>query len=820
MSKTKRNLIPVLPLRDIVVFPHMIVPIFIGRESSIEAVEQAVTSDDKEILLVLQTDPTTESPKNKKDLHQVGVLANLLQFLRLPDGTIKLLVLGGERRRISSITRRGGSLWAECEPYLEVARFDDELEQAQQQCLYQFDAFIKDSRKVPMQVMEGIMNITDSSKVADTIASFFPLKLSDKQELLSMYDVNDRMNTLLKHIKNHSVINEIDQKIRTRVQQQMEKSQRDYYLNEQIKAIHKELNDGSDSREDIHELELKKEKVKLSKEALEKVNAELKKLKMMHMSSPEAAVVRNYVDWLLSVPWNNPKKVQKNIQKAEVILNEDHFGLEEVKERILEYLSVQSRLGKVKSQILCLVGPPGVGKTSLGKSIARATDRQFVRMSLGGVHDESEIRGHRRTYMGALPGKIVQGMKKSKSSNPLFLLDEIDKLGSDWRGDPASALLEVLDPEQNSTFNDHYLEVDYDLSDVMFITTANSLNMPQPLLDRMEIIRIPGYTETEKMHIVKQYLLSKQLSLNGVSEKEFSITDDAILMIIRRYTKEAGVRNLERTLSTLARKTVRLIDTKKKDHVHITVDNLKDFLKMPRYDYGMIEENDQIGATTGLAWTELGGDILTIEVSTSPGKGMIRITGKLGDVMQESAQAALSYVRSKAFQFGLKASGFEKRDTHIHVPAGATPKDGPSAGIALFTSLVSSYTNIPVRKDVAMTGEITLRGKVLPIGGIKEKILAASRAGIKTVIIPYDNIKDLEEVPDEVKKQLTITPVKMADDVLSIALVDEPKRISVMESDDLELMRKIDLANQNLMTPSGSVGGVMQSTVHLKDAVV
>lgn len=792
MKKNKSTIYPVLPLRDIVIFPNMIVPIFVGRKSSIAALDASVENHDKKIMLILQKNQEIEDPA-QKDLCTVGVLGTLLQLLRLPDGTIKLLVQGEERMHIDDIDSSKECMYASVSAFVEKLQYDENLEALIHTCLAEFEEFTRNNRKIPSEILEGITKMDDPSKLADTIASYFTLKLEEKQALLEIEDVNLRLNKVLQYIESESTIVDIEKKIRSRVKQQIEKTQRDYYLNEQLKAINKELSDAAEGRDDIQELEDKRKKIKAPKEVNNKIDAEIKKLKLMHASSAEAAIVRNYVDWLISVPWNNPKKIQKNLHKAEEVLNCDHYGLDKIKERILEYLAVQSRMGKVKSQILCLVGPPGVGKTSLGQSIAKATGRTFVRMSLGGVRDESEIRGHRRTYMGSMPGKIIQGMKKAKTSNPLFLLDEIDKMSNDWRGDPASALLEVLDPEQNSAFNDHYLEVDYDLSDVMFITTANSLDMPQPLLDRMEVIRLTGYTEIEKIEIIKQHLFEKQKSAHGLAENELTVDLNVWPYIIRHYTKEAGVRNLEREIAKIARKSVRIIESSERKHIHVTLQNIEEFLSVPKFDYELIEVEDQIGATTGLAWTEFGGDILSIEVGIAPGKGNVKITGKLGDVMQESAQAAFSYVKAQAHKFGLKASVFERHDIHIHVPAGATPKDGPSAGIALCTSLVSALTGIAVRKDVAMTGEITLRGKVLPIGGLKEKLLAAQRAGIKTVVIPADNTKDLIELPDEVKGMVDIIPVKNASEVLKIALVSNPDTISLIESNDLDRLKNMEL---------------------------
>lgn len=793
MNQDTKKLHPVVPLRDIVIFPHMIVPIFVGRDASVSALDEAISSSQKEIILVLQKNSDPEHPQ-EKDLCKVGVMGNLLQILRLPDNTIKLLVQGGKRVHIDSYDFSQKYIQAECSELQETLRHDDELDPLMKACVNAFEQYTKNNRKIPNEVFDNLVKLEDPSRVADTIASYFSLKLHDKQTLLEITDINQRLEKVLLFIESESTIANVEKRIRNRVKKQMEKTQRDYYLNEQMKAIYKELGDNNEGRDDIAELEAKRKKIELSPEAAKKYDSELKKIKLMHPSSAEAAIIRNYLDWLLSIPWTNVSKIEKNLNKAEEKLNKDHFGLDKVKERILEFLAVHNRVKELKSQILCLVGPPGVGKTSLGKSIAEATGREFIRISLGGVKDESEIRGHRRTYMGSMPGKIIQAMKKASTKNPLFLLDEIDKIGQDWRGDPASALLEVLDPEQNSTFNDHYLEIDYDLSNVMFVTTSNSYNMPQPLLDRLELIQLSGYSETEKLGIAKNHLIPKQLKNHGLKKDELIFTDEAIIEIIRKYTKEAGVRNLEREISKVCRKVVRKLSTDPKFiNENLTPDHLETYLSVAKFSYGEIEEIHQIGITTGLAWTELGGDILSIEALIYPGKGNVKLTGKLGDVMQESAQAALSYIKSKAHEYGLKASEFEKKDIHIHVPAGATPKDGPSAGIALSTSIVSAFTNIPVLKDVAMTGEITLRGKVLPIGGLKEKLMAAQRAGIKTVIIPHDNERDLLEIPEEIKTDLKIIPVKNFSEVVAIALAGKPHAISINESNDLEVYRSMQI---------------------------
>ena len=768
---------PVLPLRDIVVFPHMIVPLFVGREKSVRALED-VMKDDKKILLVAQKNAAQDDP-TPEDIYRVGTLSTVLQLLKLPDGTVKVLVEGGGRARITGFTDNPNFFEATADALTEEDGDARELEALARSVITQFEQYIKLNKKIPPEVLVSINQIDDPAKLADTVASHLQLKISEKQELLEIETTSERLEKVYACMEAEIGVLQVEKKIRNRVKRQMEKTQREYYLNEQLKAIQKELGEGEDGKDESAEIEEKINKTRLSKEAHEKAMGELKKLRSMSPMSAEATVVRNYLDWILTIPWKKRSKVKKDIRLAEKVLDADHYGLDKVKERILEYLAVQQRTQKVKGPILCLVGPPGVGKTSLGRSIAKATGRNFVRMSLGGVRDESEVRGHRRTYIGSMPGKIIQGMKKAKTSNPLFLLDEIDKLGADWRGDPASALLEVLDPEQNINFNDHYLEVDYDLSDVMFVTTANSLRMPQPLLDRMEIIRLSGYTEDEKVEIAKGHLLDKQVKAAGLRKGEWSISDDALRDLVRYYTREAGVRSLERELANLARKAVKEILTKEAranarpgtNKVTVTRKNLEKFAGVPRYRYGEAEMEDIVGVVTGLAWTEVGGELLSIEAVSMPGKGTFAHTGKLGDVMQESVQAARSYVRSRSVNFGIKPSVFEKRDIHVHVPDGATPKDGPSAGVAMCTAIVSVLTGIPIRKDVAMTGEITLRGRVMPIGGLKEKLLAALRGGIKTVLIPKDNEKDLAEIPDNVKRGLTIIPVSSADEVLANALV-------------------------------------------------
>lgn len=765
--------IPVLPLRDIVVFPHMIVPLFVGREKSVLALEDVMLSGDKQILLVTQKNAALDDPSTS-DLYPFGTVGTVLQLLKLPDGTVKVLVEGIARVRITQFDDQETYFQAYTDP-LEVKETlsADELEALVRSVNSQFEQYVKLNRKIPADVLVTINQIDDPEKLADTIASYLTLKISEKQTLLELPTASERLNQILTLIDGEIGVMQVEKRIRGRVKRQMEKTQRDYYLNEQMKAIQKELGEGENAKDELSEFETKIKKTKLSKEAREKCTSELRKLRTMNPMSAEATVVRNYLDWMLSIPWHVRSRTKKDLTEAKKILDRDHFGLEKVKDRILEYLAVQSRVGKVRGQILCLVGPPGVGKTSLGKSIAEATGRHFVRVALGGVRDEAEIRGHRRTYIGSMPGKIVQGMRKGKTSNPLFLFDEIDKMGSDWRGDPASALLEVLDPEQNATFNDHYLEVDYDLSDVMFVTTANTLKMPEPLMDRMEIIRLPGYTEDEKIEIAKNHLLQKQIEVHGLKKGEFSLADDALKNLVRLYTREAGVRGLERELARLARKAIKEILVSDVKTIAITNDNLSQYLGPPRFHYGQAEEVDAVGATTGLAWTEVGGELLTIEAVVLPGKGKTMITGKLGEVMQESIQAAVSYIRSQAARFGIVADVFEKSDIHIHVPEGAIPKDGPSAGVAMITSIVSALTGIAVNKDVAMTGEITLRGRVLQIGGLKEKLLAAHRGGIKIVLIPFENAKDIEEIPDNVKKGIQIIPVSGIDDVLKVALIRE-----------------------------------------------
>jgi ATP-dependent Lon protease len=783
MTETIRGeLLPVLPLRDIVVFPHMIVPLFVGREKSVRALE-AVMREDKQILLVAQKNALQDDP-GAKDLFETGTVSTVLQLLKLPDGTVKVLVEGGRRAKIVGFKETDSYFEAFTETVPETASEKREVEALMRTVVSQFESYIKLNKKIAPEVLVSINQIEDAGKLADTVASHLSIKIPEKQELLEIASVAARLERVFSHMEGEMSVLQVEKRIRSRVKRQMEKTQREYYLNEQMKAIQKELGEGEDGKDETAEIEAKIKATKLTKEAHDKAMAELKKLRTMSPMSAEATVVRNYLDWILSIPWKKRSVVRRDIVAAEKVLDADHYGLEKVKERIIEYLAVQSRSKKIRGPILCLVGPPGVGKTSLGKSIAKATGRNFVRMSLGGVRDEAEIRGHRRTYIGSMPGKVIQGMKKAKTSNPLFLLDEIDKLGADWRGDPSSALLEVLDPEQNGTFADHYLEVDYDLSDVMFITTANSLRMPQPLLDRMEIIRIPGYTEDEKVQISKRHLMPKVTEANGLKPTEWSLTDEALLDLVRYYTREAGVRNLERELGGLARKAVKEIVSAKAKKVAITRKNLEKYAGVKKFRYGEAESEDMVGVVTGLAWTEVGGEILSIESVVVPGKGNIKPTGQLGDVMKESVSAALSYVRSRSITFGIKPTLFEKRDIHVHVPEGATPKDGPSAGVAMATSIISVLTGIPVRREVAMTGEITLRGRVLPIGGLKEKLLAALRAGITTVFIPKDNEKDLADIPESVKKALKIIAVSHVDEVISKALVRAPEPITWVEPEE------------------------------------
>ena len=780
-TQTEISQLPVLPLRDIVVFPHMIVPLFVGREKSVRALEEVMGAS-KQILLLTQTDAGTEDP-NASDMFMVGTVGNILQLLKLPDGTVKVLVEGISRAKVREVADHDGFMMAEIVEYIEEEITDPEIIALGRATIQQFEHYIKLNKKIASEVMVSVNQIEEPSKIADTIASHLAVKIPEKQSLLEMVDVHERLESIYGMMEGEISVLQVEKRIRNRVKRQMEKTQREYYLNEQMKAIQKELGEGEDGKNEIDELAEQIEKAKMPKEALEKAQAELKKLRNMGPMSAEATVVRNYLDWMTSVPWKKSSRLINDINRASDILDADHFGLEKVKERIVEYLAVQRRTKKMKGPILCLVGPPGVGKTSLGKSIAKASGREYVRMALGGVRDEAEIRGHRRTYIGSMPGKIVQGMKKAQKNNPLFLLDEIDKLGADWRGDPSSALLEVLDPAQNATFQDHYLEVDFDLSNVMFITTANSMNMPQPLLDRMEIIRLSGYTEQEKLEIAKRHLLPRQIKEHGLKDEEISVPDEAILDIIRYYTKEAGVRSLERELAKLARKVVTKIMSDADKTIEITPENLGEFLGVKRFRFGEIDATDQIGVVTGLAWTEMGGELLQVEAVKVPGKGKITATGKLGDVMKESIQAAEFFVKSRAGSYGINLEQAEKSDIHVHVPEGATPKDGPSAGVAMVTSIVSAQTGIAIRKDVAMTGEITLRGRVLAIGGLKEKLLAALRGGIKTVLIPKENERDLEDVPDNVREELEIIPVSLIDEVLNVALSSPPQKISEDKED-------------------------------------
>ena len=774
MSSTKQY--AVLPLRDIVVFPHMIVPLFVGREKSVKALEKVMESG-RQILLLTQKSPSTDDPTGD-DLYQIGTIGTILQLLKLPDGTVKVLVEGEKRARVEKYLTGDHYLEVEASEAEDKTTKSEELEALSRAIVTQFEEYVKLNKKIPPEVIVSINQIEDPAKLADTIASHLTLKIEDKQKILEIESTAECLEHIFGLMEGEIGVLQVEKRIRGRVKRQMEKTQREYYLNEQMKAIQKELGDG-EGGDELVELEKRIEATKMSKEAKDKARLEVKKLKQMSPMSAEATVVRNYLDWILSVPWKKFTKVKKDITEAEKVLNKDHYGLEKVKERILEYLAVQQRANKVKGPILCLVGPPGVGKTSLGQSIAKATNRNFVRMSLGGVRDESEIRGHRRTYIGALPGKVVQSMKKAKSNNPLFLLDEIDKLGQDWRGDPSSALLEVLDPEQNATFNDHYLELDYDLSDVMFICTANSLRMPQPLLDRMEIIRISGYTEDEKLQILKRHLLKKQMKNAGLKDSEFKVSDEAMRDLIRYYTREAGVRNLERELANLCRKAIKEILQKKKESVSVTPKNLEKYAGIKRYKFGEIDEDHKVGVVNGLAYTEFGGDLLSIEAVTMPGKdGKVSTTGNLKDVMRESITVAEMLIKSRSHQFGISYDALKEMNIHVHVPEGATPKDGPSAGAAMTTAIISALTGIEVRKDIAMTGEINLRGYVTEIGGLKEKLLAALRGGIQKVMIPKDNAKDLEEIPANVRKGLEIVPVGTIEEVLAHALVRMPEPIS------------------------------------------
>ena len=790
------NKIPVLPLRDIVVFPHMVVPLFVGRDKSVKALE-SVMKGDKKIMLITQKSASVDDPK-KNDLFDFGTVANVLQLLKLPDGTVKVLVEGLNRASINVFFENEDFLQADVDQIIEtIDSSDKQLRAMSKSTTDEFDKYVNLNKKIPPEVLGTINEIDELGKLSDTIASHLSIKLSDKQQILESVDLYERFEKILSFIQSELDVLQVEKKIRGRVKNQMEKTQKEYYLNEQMKAIQKELGENEDGKDDVSEYEEKIEKMKLTKEAKEKCYAEIKKIRSMSPMSAESSVIRNYLDWILSIPWGKKTKVKKDINFAKQVLDEDHYGLEKVKERILEYLAVQQRIKKMKGPILCLVGAPGVGKTSLGKSIARSTGRKFVRMSLGGVRDEAEIRGHRRTYIGSMPGKVLQMMKKAGSSNPLFLLDEIDKLGADYRGDPSSALLEVLDPEQNNTFNDHYLEVDYDLSDTMFLTTANTLRMPPALLDRMEIIRIAGYTEDEKVQIAKQHLIPEIMKKHGLKDGELIIEDNAVTSLIKYYTREAGVRSLEREIANLARKAIKKIVAGEIKNLTINDENVNEYAGVKKYKYGEIDADDQVGIVTGLAWTEVGGDILPIEAVIMPGKGIMTITGKLGDVMKESIQAAKSYVRSRCIDFGIKPTIFPIRDIHIHVPEGAIPKDGPSAGLAMVTSIVSVLTGIPVRKDIAMTGEVTLRGKALGIGGLKEKLLAALRAGTKTVIIPKENEKDLEDIPDNVKEGLELIFVDNVDDVLKIALTKPLIPIEWDESESVSTSSEISDDDQD-----------------------
>ena len=790
---------PVLPLRDIVVFPGMIVPLFVGREKSVKALEEVVR-EDKRILLVAQQNAAQDDPK-EDDIYRIGTVSSILQLLRLPDGTVKVLIEGLERAEIEDYVAHDEFFKVKASVVAELDEKPTETQALTRSLVSEFEQYVKLNKKIPPEILGSIEQIEEAGRMADTVASHLSIKLDEKQEILEILSVPERLEKVFSLMESEIGVLNTERRIRSRVKRQMEKTQREYYLNEQMKAIQKELTEGEDGTDEIGELEARIEKTKLSKEAQERAQAEVKKLRQMSPMSAEATVVRNYLDWLLSVPWQKRTRILRDVKKAEKILDEDHYGLEKVKERILEYLAVLQRTKQLKGPILCLVGPPGVGKTSLARSIARATGRNYIRVSLGGVKDESEIRGHRRTYIGAMPGKIIQSMKKAKSSNPLFLLDEIDKMGNDFRGDPASAMLEVLDPEQNSHFNDHYMEVDYDLSDVMFIATSNSYNMPRPLLDRMEIIRLSGYTEDEKVKIAQQHLIAKQMKNHGLKKSEWNISDDALRDLIRYYTREAGVRNLEREIASLCRKAIKeILMNEKTQKIAVNRKNLGKYAGVKKYRYGEAEKDDLVGVTTGLAYTEVGGELLIIESVSVPGKGKITITGKLGDVMQESVQAAASYVRSRSASLGISRSHYQNHDIHVHVPEGATPKDGPSAGIAMTTTIVSVLTGIPVKKTVAMTGEVTLRGRVLAIGGLKEKLLAALRGGIKTVLIPEENVKDLQEIPANVKKELEIIPVSTVDEVMKHALAEE---VTPIPEEELE-----EIGKGSKMERDGSESGV------------
>ena len=817
LERSERIEIPVLPLRDVVVYPHMVIPLFVGRDKSIRCLEAAMDNN-KQVLLVAQKDATTDDP-GINDLFSVGTIASILQMLKLPDGTVKVLVEGIERAKIMKLSDDHAHFSAQVER-LPIPKIDEREEDILiRTALNQFDNYVKLNKKIPPEVLGPLNSIDEAARLADTIAAHMSLKLSDKQAALEMNDATERLEFLMAMMESEIDLLQVETRIRNRVKKQMEKSQREYYLNEQMKAIQKELGDMDDVPDEFEALKRKIEAAKMPKEAHQKAEAELQKLKMMSPMSAEATVVRSYIDWMVQVPWHARSRVKKDLNKAQEILDQDHYGLDRVKERILEYLAVQSRVSKIKGPILCLVGPPGVGKTSLGQSIARATGREYVRMALGGVRDEAEIRGHRRTYIGSMPGKLIQKMAKVGVKNPLFLLDEIDKMSSDMRGDPASALLEVLDPEQNVSFNDHYLEVDYDLSDVMFVATSNSMNIPAPLLDRMEVIRLSGYTEDEKLNIAMRHLVPKQIERNALKPNEIVVDESAIISIIRYYTREAGVRNLEREISKLCRKAVKtLLMDKNLKKIVINAENLKEFLGVQRFDYGRADDQNRVGEVTGLAWTEVGGDLLTIETASVPGKGKLTYTGSLGEVMQESIQAAMTVVRARADVLGINADFYEKRDIHVHVPEGATPKDGPSAGIAMCTALVSSLTGNPVRADVAMTGEITLRGQVLPIGGLKEKLLAAHRGGIKVVLIPDENTRDLEEIPDNVKADLDIYPVKQIDEVLAIALEKPAFGVDLMKLAPVPKPVKTDVVEKSVAVKSTAKVAVTKKTASVKIA--
>ena len=793
---TKSNNIPVLPLRNIVVFPNMVVPLFVGRDKSINALEQ-VMDKDQELLFLSQKNSDVDDP-SETDLYEIGTKGKILQLLKLPDGTVKVLVEGIARCKVKNIKFSSDFVNAEIEELPKNETISDTIKALGRSVVSKYETYANINNKTSSEVLTSVKDIENEDKLADTVASQIAINIQEKQKILEEVDLEKRLNMILSYIEGELSVLQVEKKIRRRVKNQMEKTQKEYYLNEQMKAIQKELEDGEGgASEDIAELNEKINKTKLSKEAKEKALNELKKLKQMSPMSAEATVVRNYLDWLLDIPWGKKKRIKKDINKSQEILDKDHYGLEKVKDRITEYLAVQNRSSKVKGPILCLVGPPGVGKTSLGKSIASATGREFIRMSLGGVRDEAEIRGHRRTYIGSMPGRIIQALKKVKTSNPIFLLDEIDKLGQDFRGDPASALLEVLDPEQNNAFNDHYLEVDYDLSQVMFVTTANTMNIPGPLLDRMEIIRIAGYTEEEKLEIAKRHLIEKVKVNNALTDKEFKISDDVIRSVIQNYTREAGVRNLERELNSLGRKAVKEISQNKSDSLNVSSDNISNYLGVKKFRYGKKENDDLIGVVTGLAWTQVGGDILNVEAVMVPGQGKIRTTGKLGDVMKESIDAASSFVRSRAVNYGIEPPIFQRKDIHVHVPEGATPKDGPSAGVAMIIAIISVMAGIPVKNDVAMTGEMSLRGRVLPIGGLKEKLLAALRSGIKTVLVPSDNDRELSEVPDNIKDKLDIKLVSTIDEALELALVRKPDAIDWDEDAWLAEQRKISENNPN-----------------------